>query len=125
VCGDAEMIAVIKIYEVPISAHFVSEGQTTQTLTVTVGHVMTETNIHTCIFAGGPNNFKSYHHIVCYVSSANLRLSVKTRPKHKHQNLPLITCLYDYTSGFIFKMLWLHFPFQMVRFFVLLSKMNI
>jgi hypothetical protein len=67
VCGDAEMIAIIKIYEVPISAQFVSEGQTTQTLTVRVGQVMTGTDVHTSILTGDPINFKSYHHTVCYV----------------------------------------------------------
>jgi hypothetical protein len=67
------VIAIIKIYEVPISAHFLFEGQTPQTLTVTVGQIMTETDVYTCISAGDSHNFKSYHNIVCYVSPANLR----------------------------------------------------
>lgn len=66
-CDDAEMIAIIIIYEVSISAQFVSEGQTTETLTVRVGQVMTETDVHTSILAADPINFKSYHHTVCYV----------------------------------------------------------
>jgi hypothetical protein len=43
--GNVEIIAIIEMYNLPVSVYFVTEGQIIQPLTITVDRIVAERNI--------------------------------------------------------------------------------